>query len=190
MCDLVGCVRLEHVLPLGGEESVRQAAARGILTRSWAPGGFGQNTARGQEFGTQHWDPRIFRWVRSSLFIDSKETLLLLFRPSNTKPRLFLPYYEACKSLISDNIGGVTGDSSSFNFHRMSADVPDTLYMVRDDPRELGAGAGGQRNMSDQDNVSHMVQRVRRLYRTISVQRALVSPFCNKQQILLQLQLR
>ena len=113
----------------------------------------------------------------------------LCFRPSNPKPRLFLPYYEACKSLISDNIGGVTGDSSSFNFHRMS-EVPDTLYMVRDDPRELGAGAGGQRNMSDQDNVSHMVQRVRRLYRTISVQRALVSPFCNKQQILLQLQLR
>ena len=84
----------------------------------------------------------------------------------------------------------MTGDSSSFNFHRMS-EVPDTLYMVRDDPRELGAGAGGQRcQMSDQDNVSHMVQRVRRLYRTISVQRALVSPFCNKQQILLQLQLR
>ena len=65
MCDLVGCVRLEHVLPLGGEESVRQAAARGILTRGWgAPGGaWGQNTARGQEFGTQHWDPRIFRCV-------------------------------------------------------------------------------------------------------------------------------
>ena len=70
------------------------------------------------------------------------------------------------------------------------SEVPDTLYMVRDDPRELGTGAGSQRNMSDQDNVSHMVQRVRRLYRTISVQRALVSPFCNKQQILLQLQLR
>ena len=78
MCDLVGCVRqgtifcknchklpnflrLEHVLPLGGEETVRQASARGILTRTgWAPGA--QNTARGQEFGTQHWDPRIFRY--------------------------------------------------------------------------------------------------------------------------------
>ena len=65
VCDLVGCVRLEHVLPLGGEEAVRQAATRGILTRSWAPGGFGQNTARGQEYGTQHWDPRIFRCVTS-----------------------------------------------------------------------------------------------------------------------------
>ena len=65
VCDLVGCVRLEHVLPLGGEEAVRQAATRGILTRSWVPGGFGQNTARGQEYGTQHWDPRIFRCVTS-----------------------------------------------------------------------------------------------------------------------------
>ena len=56
---------------------------------------------------------------------------------------MFLPYYESCKSLISDNMGGVAGDSSSFNFHRMS-EVPDTLYMVRDtDPREmLGALAG------------------------------------------------
>ena len=35
-----------------------------------------------------------------------------------------------------------------------------------------------------------MVRRVRKLYRSISVQRALVSPFANRQQIFLQLQLR
>ena len=87
VCDLVGCVRLEHVLPLGGEESVRQAAARGILTRSWAPGGFGQNTARGQEFGTQHWDPRIFRWVRSSLFIRQQGDIIASFQTLEHKTK-------------------------------------------------------------------------------------------------------
>merc|ERR1719175_177220 len=44
--------------------------------------------------------------------------------------------------------------------------------------------------LPDQDNVSQMVRRVRKLFRSISVQRALVSPFANRQQILLQLQLR
>ena len=34
VCDLVGCVRLEHLLP-PGEETVRAAAERGILTRGW-----------------------------------------------------------------------------------------------------------------------------------------------------------
>ena len=51
MCDLVGCVRLEHLLP-PGEESVRAAAERGILTRGWG-GEPGQ--------GTEAWDPRMFR---------------------------------------------------------------------------------------------------------------------------------
>jgi len=45
-------------------------------------------------------------------------------------------------------------------------------------------------DVPDQDNVSQMVRRVRKLFRSISVQRALVSPFANRQQIFLQLQLR
>ena len=80
------------------------------------------------------------------------------YRPPHTRPRLFLPYYEECKvriihiiiiaiiiiiimkmviltliflhqTLLSERSGGVTGDTSSFNFHRMS-EIPDTLYMV------------------------------------------------------------
>ena len=31
VCDLVGCVRLEHLLAPGGEELVRQASERGII---------------------------------------------------------------------------------------------------------------------------------------------------------------
>ena len=176
VCDLVGCVRLEHLLPPGGEEMVRQAAERGILTRGWS-GGWGGLTQSGrQESGLECWDPR-------------------MFRPSHARPRLFLPYYEACKTLLSENTGGVTGDASSFNFHRMS-EIPDTLYMVRDDTRDPGglvldrSSSGCRGPLPDQDNVSQMVRRVRKLFRSISVQRALVSPFANRQQILLQLQLR
>ena len=33
------------------------------------------------------------------------------------------------QTLLSERSGGVTGDTSSFNFHRMS-EIPDTLYMV------------------------------------------------------------
>ena len=51
VCDLVGCVRLEHLLP-PGEETVRAAAERGILTRGW-----GQEPGQ----GTEAWDPRMFR---------------------------------------------------------------------------------------------------------------------------------
>ena len=112
---------------------------------------------------------------------------LFHFRPSHARPRLFLPYYEACKTLLSENTGGATGDASSFNFHRMS-EIPDTLYMVRDDPGVSSAGCRGP--LPDQDNVSQMVRRVRKLFRSISVQRALVSPFANRHLILLQLQLR
>lgn len=105
--------------------------------------------------------------------------------------RLFLPYYEAAKALLSESTGGVTGDASSFNFHRMT-EIPDTLYMVRDtETRDMAApGAGGRGPLPDQDNVSQMVRRVRKLCRSICVQRALVSPLASKQQILLQLQLR
>ena len=168
VCDLVGCVRLEHLLAPGGEEILRQAAERGILTRGWA-GGWGQTQSGRQEAGAECWDPRILR-------------------PSHARPRLFLPYYEACKSLLSESSGGVTGDTSSFNFHRMS-EIPDTLYMVRDD-RDCRAAVERAGPLPDQDNVSQMVKRVRKLLRSISVQRALVSPLANRQQILLQLQLR
>merc|ERR1719427_1704229 len=115
------------------------------------------------------------------------------FRPPHNRPRLFLPYYEECKNLLSERAGSISGDTSSFNFHRMS-EIPDTLYMVRE------AGGGGGRGgpeappevaaLPDQDNVSQMVRRVRKLFRSISVQRALVSPFSSRQQIFLQLQLR
>ena len=165
MCDLIGCVRLEHCLPPGGEDVVKQAAERGILTRGWAGVGLGQGR---QE--TEAWDPR-------------------MLRPSHARPRLFLPYYEACKTLLSENTGGVTGDASSFNFHRMS-EIPDTLYMVRDEREGVERGGAARGPLPDQDNVSQMVRRVKKLFRSISVQRALVSPFANRQQILLQLQLR
>ena len=168
VCDLVGCVRLEHLLPPGGEEIVRQAGERGILTRGWL-GGWSQGQPGRQEGGGESWDPRVVR-------------------PSHARPRLFLPYYEACKSLLSETAGGVTGDTSSFNFHRMS-EIPDTLYMVRDD-RDCRAAVERAGPLPDQDNVSQMVKRVRKLLRSISVQRALVSPLANRQQILLQLQLR
>ena len=34
ICDLVGCIRLEHLLPQGGGEAVRGAAERGLLPRT------------------------------------------------------------------------------------------------------------------------------------------------------------
>lgn len=113
------------------------------------------------------------------------------FRPPHNRPRLFLPYYEECKNLLSERAGSISGDTSSFNFHRMS-EIPDTLYMVREERVEgrEGSDRGGRGPLPDQDNVSQMVRRVRKLFRSISVQRALVSPFANRQQIFLQLQLR
>jgi len=140
---------------LGGTEVVRQAAERGLLSRPWYMGG-----------GLEPWDPRSYR-------------------PPHHRPRLFLPYYEECKSLYSERSGSLSSDTSSFNFHRIS-EIPDTLYMVRDDRPLLRTDP----DLPDQDNVSQMVRRVRKLYRSISVQRALVSPFANRQQIFLQLQLR
>ena len=163
VCDLVGCVRMEHLLPPGGGEVVRHAAERGILTRPWYMGGQGRQEG-------DSWDPRGFR-------------------PPHNRPRLFLPYYEECKNLLSERAGSISGDTSSFNFHRMS-EIPDTLYMVREERGEAREGAGERGGRTDQDNVSQMVRRVRKLFRSISVQRALVSPFANRQQIFLQLQLR
>ncbi|XP_023340212.1 BTB/POZ domain-containing protein 7 [Eurytemora carolleeae] len=156
VCDLVGCIRLENML--GGGDLVRQAAERGLLSRPWYMGGGGGLP--------EPWDPRCYR-------------------PPHQRPRLFLPYYEECKALYSERAGSLSNESSSFNFHRIS-DIPDTLYMVRDD-RAVGRA---DPDLSDQDNVSQMVRRVRKLYRSLSVQRALLSPFANRQQIFIQLQLR
>ena len=113
------------------------------------------------------------------------------FTLSGPIPRLFLPYYEECKALLSERAGSISGDTSSFNFHRMS-EIPDTLYMVREERAENRepADRNSRGPLPDQDNVSQMVRRVRKLFRSISVQRALVSPFANRQQIYLQLQLR
>lgn len=165
VCDLIGCIRMEHLLPPGGGEVVRQAAERGILTRPWYMGGQGRPEG-------DSWDPRGFR-------------------PPHNRPRLFLPYYEECKALLSERAGSISGDTSSFNFHRMS-EIPDTLYMVREERAENRepADRNSRGPLPDQDNVSQMVRRVRKLFRSISVQRALVSPFANRQQIYLQLQLR
>jgi len=157
VCDLVGCVRLENML--GGTEIVRQAAERGLLSRPWYMAGGGALP--------EPWDPRSYR-------------------PPHHRPRLFLPYYEECKSLYSERAGSLSSDTSSFHFHRIS-EIPDTLYMVRDDRPVIRPDSS---ELPDQDNVSQMVRRVRKLYRSISVQRALVSPFANRQQIFLQLQLR
>jgi len=170
VCDLVGCVRLENML--GGTEVVKQAAERGLLSRPWYMGGVGGMMVGGVP---EPWDPRGYR-------------------PPHHRPRLFLPYYEECKALFSERNGSLSSDTSSFNFHRIS-EIPDTLYMVRSAEERLGvAGRGADppppAELPDQDNVSVMVRRVRKLYRSISVQRALVSPFANRQQIFLQLQLR
>lgn len=155
VCDLVGCVRVENLL--GGSEVLRDAAERGLLSRPWYMGGGSL---------PEPWDPRGFR-------------------PPHQRPRLFLPYYDECKSILNERSGGLSNDTSSFNFHRMS-EIPDTLYMVRDDR----SGSRPDSELADQDNVSQMVRRVRKLFRSISVQRALASPFANRQQIFLQLQLR
>jgi len=158
VCDLVGCVRVEHIL--GDNDVLRQAVERGILSRPWYAGG-GAAVA-----GIEAWDPRSYR-------------------PPHQRPRLFLAYYEECKSMLSERSGGLSGDTSSFNFHRMS-EIPDTLYMVREERPPSRPDS----DLPDQDNVTLMVRRVRKLYRSISVQRALVSPFASRQQIFLQLQLR
>ena len=167
VCDLVGCVRFEHLLSAGGGEDIlKQAGERGILSNR------GCLTTGGLEVEQAAWDPRIMR-------------------PAYVKPRLFLPYYEACKTLLSENSAGAAGDASSFNFHRIS-EIPDTLYMLRDD--HLAGGlverSSSRDPLPDQDNVSQMVRRVRKLFKSIPVKRALASPFTNRQQILLQLQLR
>ena len=112
------------------------------------------------------------------------------FRPPPKRTRLFLPYYEY-NNLFSERAGSIIGDTSSFNFQRMS-EIPDTLYMDREERVENreGADKGGRAPLPDQDNVSQMVKRVRKLFRSISVQIALVSPYANRQQIFLQLHLR
>ncbi|XP_071454822.1 BTB/POZ domain-containing protein 7 [Hetaerina americana] len=129
--DLIPLVRVDHVLPPGGNcgsDALSQAIRRGLLSTPPSHMIGGEGGAGGN---------RADAWVRSRAGSNG------IF----VRPRLFMPYYEEVKALLEER---VAQEAELLRLRRAPRpphlrdlpDIPDTLYMVEGRPRR-GLGVGG-----------------------------------------------
>ena len=153
--DLMSCVRLENIL--GESDVVRQAIERGLLTRPK----YKSNSAA---------------YGRSCEYMIGCDTagaadLFGSLGHLHFRPRLFIPHYEQCKLLHSEKTSDMSTDANSFNFHSMTTDMPDALYMVNK-PRGVCFSSrthNHQPILPDNDNIEQMVARIHKLYQVIDL---------------------
>lgn len=174
LCELLPLVRVDHVLP-SNSEVLSQAIRRGLVS-----------TPPSHMIGDERHSVSVLRldaWVRgtrnSGLFV---------------RPRLFMPYFEECKSLLEDHLVPDI-DAARMRRNRYIRDIPDTLYMVEDKPRSQAANVpvdvlAAAIPVPDPATMSAMLKRELKLRQSVSVQRAVTLPLSSRHEINRQVRLR
>lgn len=111
LCDLLPLVRMDHILP-PNSDILNQAIRRGLVS-----------TPPSHMIGGERENLRVNAWIRSG-----KNSGLFI------QPRLFMPYYDEVKVLVEDQLIQEV-EMMRMRRARYMQDIPDTLYMVEEQPR-------------------------------------------------------
>ncbi|XP_049844700.1 BTB/POZ domain-containing protein 7 [Schistocerca gregaria] len=168
LSDLLPLVRMDHVLP-PSSEVLSQAIRRGLVS-----------TPPSHMIGDERENLRLNAWIRcgknNGLFV---------------RPRLFMPYYEEIKAQLDDHMLQEV-ELLRIRRARYAPDIPDTLYMVEEKPRPMGAAGVDvlAAALPDAATMTAMLKREQKLRQSPSCQRAIALPLSNRQEINKQLRLR
>ncbi|XP_034935047.1 BTB/POZ domain-containing protein 7 [Chelonus insularis] len=170
LSELLPLVRMDHVLP-SNNENLTQAIRRGLVS-----------TPPSHMIGDERENLRINAWIRGG-----KRNGLFV------RPRLFMPYYEEIKSLVEEQMNQETELLRLRRAHYIP-DIPDTLYMVDEKPRSLGAAGvdilAAALPVPDSMTISAMLKREQKLRQSPSCQRAMSLPLSCRHEINRQIRLR
>ncbi|KAK0161755.1 hypothetical protein PV327_008171 [Microctonus hyperodae] len=170
LSELLPLVRMDHVLP-PNNEILTQAIRRGLVS-----------TPPSHMIGDERENLRINAWIRGG-----KRNGLFV------RPRLFMPYYEEIKSLVEEQMIQEV-ELVRLRRARYIPDIPDTLYMVDEKPRSMGAVGvdvlAAALPVPDSATMSAMLKREHKLRQSPSCQRAMSLPLSCRQEINRQVRLR
>ncbi|KAJ8682027.1 hypothetical protein QAD02_017819 [Eretmocerus hayati] len=170
LSELLPLVRMDHVLP-PNSEILAQAIRRGLVS-----------TPPSHMIGDERENLRINAWIRGG-----KRNGLFV------RPRLFMPYYEEIKALVEEQM---VQESELVRLRRARyiPDIPDTLYMVDEKPRPMGAAGvdilAAALPVPDSATMAAMLKREQKLRQSPSCQRAISLPLSSRHEINRQLRLR
>ncbi|XP_066997729.1 BTB/POZ domain-containing protein 7 isoform X2 [Anabrus simplex] len=170
LSDLLPLVRMDHVLP-PSSEVLNQAIRRGLVS-----------TPPSHMIGDDRENLRVNAWIRGG-----KNNGLFV------RPRLFMPYYEEIKAQLEDHMVQEV-ELMRMRRARYIPDIPDTLYMVEDKPRSLGAAGvdilAAALPVPDVATMAAMLKREQKLRQSPSSQRAIALPLSSRHEINRQIRLR
>ncbi|OXU23670.1 hypothetical protein TSAR_001748, partial [Trichomalopsis sarcophagae] len=168
LSELLPLVRMDHVLP-PNNEILAQAIRRGLVS-----------TPPSHMIGDERENLRINAWIRGG----KKNGLFV-------RPRLFMPYYEEIKALVEEQMVQ-EAELVRLRRARYIHDIPDTLYMVDEKPRVMGAAGVDilAAALPDSATMSAMLKREQKLRQSPSCQRAISLPLSSRHEINRQLRLR
>lgn len=169
LCDLLPLVRMDHILP-PNSDILNQAIRRGLVS-----------TPPSHMIGGDRENLRVNAWIRSG-----KNNGLF------TQPRLFMPYYDEVKLLVEDHLVQEV-EMMRMRRARYMQDIPDTLYMVGEQPRRGPAGVdvlSSTLPVPDPGIMGAMLKREQKLRQSPGCQRAINMPLSSRQEINRQIRLR
>ena len=190
--DLITCVRVPHVLQRDRTSEVLDMALQRNLF-SVLPN-FTSQTHLATKYSP--WDPK----CNNGLYV---------------RPRLFLPYFEECKKLIQDRCAQ---DPEIISSNSPCVSVPDTLYMLRSRHKTSDYSSSAENLLEfqaprvpgivwllffcdkndilcpifppDNEVIGKMVERMKKLVNSHSVQRAFCSNFIDANEVMHLVELR
>ncbi|KAK9889067.1 hypothetical protein WA026_004339 [Henosepilachna vigintioctopunctata] len=169
LCDLLPLVRMDHILP-SNSDVLNQAIRRGLVS-----------TPPSHMIGGERENLRLNAWIRSG-----KNNGLFV------QPRLFMPYYDEVKVLVEDQLVQEV-EMMRMRRARYMQDIPDTLYMVEEQPRRGPVGLDVLASVlpvPDPAIMSAMLKREQKLRSSPGCQRAINMPLSSRQEINRQIRLR
>lgn len=170
LSELLPLVRMDHVLP-PNSEILAQAIRRGLVS-----------TPPSHMIGDERENLRVNAWIRGG----KKNGLFV-------RPRLFMPYYEEIKALVEEQMVQEV-ELVRLRRARYIPDIPDTLYMVDEKPRAMGAVGvdilAAALPVPDTATMSAMLKREQKLRQAPSCQRAISLPLSSRHEINRQVRLR
>ncbi|KAK7863556.1 hypothetical protein R5R35_011180 [Gryllus longicercus] len=170
LSELLPLVRMDHVLP-PSSEVLAHAIRRGLVS-----------TPPSHMIGDERESLRVNAWIRGG-----KNNGLFV------RPRLFMPYYEEIKAQLEDQLVQEV-ELLRVRRARYIPDIPDTLYMVDEKPRPMGAAGvdvlAAALPVPDAATMSAMLKREQKLRQSPSCQRAISLPLSSRHEINRQVRLR
>ncbi|XP_046617499.1 BTB/POZ domain-containing protein 7 isoform X2 [Neodiprion virginianus] len=170
LSELLPLVRMDHVLP-PSSEILAQAIRRGLVS-----------TPPSHMIGDEREDLRVNAWIRGG-----KNNGLFV------RPRLFMPYYEEIKALVEEQLVQ-EAELVRLRRARYIPDIPDTLYMVEEKPRSMGAVGldilAAALPVPDSATMSAMLKREQKLRQSPGCQRAVSLPLSSRHEVNRQVRLR